>query len=1563
MLSHPFAPRVLAGLMLSHFAAHRLKHIEASHPTESGIFHYAADSHHADWLRPMNGTNSPIVRWSAPPPTRPPGTRILCRGPEPTCSFCGGAHSPCPSTAVEMDLPRSPIGSAPPADDPAANRSGLSLRGVPSIIQNSSLDPSSLFAYATYASVAEVLRRTEDQAHCSCRPCMPARMPARKPDARLGLDRSGNTQQRSAKCRDEWHHAAASPLVAPRAVKGFSALVTCGSHSDCLVGEMPPSFCDDARHCVSCARWDLNDPTAAIDGKRAPACDAKRPLAGGWHADGGNRRDGRSENPQFQIFPPPRAMTLCAACHINTSSIAASMGVCPSLAHASPGRPFHVAEVDCTERYAQLVRCAERTWLFSRIEHFDERERGSEPSPHTQLIARELLPLPAAPTMQASSPPAFTHARVAMGDDKPLKLAANAALSCTDDGRLLLYGGGEGGSGTAWLVGEPPAADGGRSAAGGDGFRWSLPMVGWSGSKSQTRCVEERPHLPNVCEYDGKLSVLRYRGRFLAFARSNLHAHGGRHVQVSSSLSGRSGWSPFEQLRFDGYATAPSNNLYYASVRAVPTGQPSCEHVLLGLLPGAVDGRGGVYASMSADGVRWGALRRILTSEVHASWRTSDHPVDGSLTATDANNGQLSVVIEHYVSVPHRRNTASDPSAQPTDERAQAWCDARRPPLYCEYTLAWAVTRHNASHITVRLGGLAPWLVSCPLQSNPPSPTSTSVDCEGSEHPRASLPLREGLGNTTATAALRAPTSKPIKVAVLVSSGPIEMQSTTLARKLTSLAHFLLRPLRAVADVSAFVCVDPTQPSWQTALMRNLLAPSHIWHVAPCAWEALSDVERQCCENGQQPICDQPELATGEATSALVQFFRLAACFQHVLRSVDGAGAHDFYVRARPDLHWVGPFDVSALRAPEAPRRLGIRYRSTVGLSGLSLGQFQMAWYKVGPHACGEARWQTDHACFTLDDQFALVPAQLAWPYFDFARQRLSPAFLALRRQRSPLVAECSCWRCVEGRLTEYLLVQRLPLTILSLPATVVYDDHDAPPMLLPELTGTGAKTGAGAVGGPHTTAWSPSTRVHCALRNGTWGVAAWLLDVGLLDASAAPRLALQISMANSMQGLWRDEQAWQGLLQLLRQEGASSSAHKAGFRRTARAALKRYAERFLKRGPMHRRCNSPMGAAHVKCGETGDLMAQTSNSLVVDVESSSQREQHRSRDAEVRMRQAAPSGATVAPAVSFILQYYRHPRQLGLICERLRDPRIEVLVHADSHRESDEAAFSLATRTCAAIILPSENLHEIRGYNLAARHARAELLVFSQDDRIPPPGGEWLERVLAIFSMGVFAQLGALGLHRGGVRLWLQPTSHATRPRMVGSCGDAADDVSGHKWDALPSERMSTPIRFVAFMNIGPIVMRRRAFEHLSGFNTSYSLPGQLGIGFDHELIGRLWQAGWQAAVLCPSRATVFRNGCGGKGSAANLSARNTQMERNRVLYHHQFAAHADRIEHLVANAQQSLEANQSLLTQLHGTVRGCIDCEAGGDELQALKHRALGFEDASSCETANPARITYEP
>lgn len=1455
-----------------HFAKHGVKHIEASHPLESSIYHYRADHANAQWLRPMHASNSPLVRWSIPPPKRPLGTRIICHGSQPTCSFCGGAHAPCPAGVVELDLPRNSTETGPtkeaaavPLDKPFESYS----------VQNATLDTPPMIVHVQYDPAAV---------------CFPGETCECPPEARLSPD-------------------APSPLLG--ALEDFTAYETCSSHLDCVHGKGPASFCDDNSHCVSCTKWDPLDPSASIDGRHPSQCDDSARRHGNFqHLD-----------PLWPIEPQSRPMRLCASCRMNTSRQLHSpaMHTCPRVAHASRATALLVDDVDCTERYAQLVRCAgDSTWLFSRIEHFAS---GSDTHPHTQLIARELIPPSRTRDGLSASPPTFGSARLAMDDDQRHKLAANAAITCTDDGNLLLYGGGEGGTGTAWLIGEPPRT-GDEYSVRRHGFRWRRPMAAWSANKSQTQCVEARPHMPELCEYDGKLTVLRYGGRVLAFTRSNLYAHGGRHVQVSSSRFGFEGWRPFQQLSFEQYTTAPENNLYFAAIRAVPTGSISCEQLLLGLFPGSINGRGGVYVSVSADSVNWGELRQIYPSEVHASWRTSDYPVDGAMTSTDV--AHLSIVLQHGVAVPHRRRAASSPSEEPTDERAQAWCNARRPPIYCEYTFPWSVSRHNASHAIVRIGKLAPWLVQCRPVVDWPSHSGTR-HVHDSLRADPSLPLL-GSGPPRGAAVHAAAAPKRPSVAVLVASGRSDLQRQTLARKLESTRDFLLRPLRAVAEVSTFICLEVAQPAWQSKLMRAFLSPRQIWQFDACEWQDLSDVARRCCENKRQPICDAPEQADDEESASLTQFYGLGACFQRVLQ-VSQSVMHDFYIRTRPDLHWVGAFNVSLLWAPDARHRLGLRYRSAVGLSDARLGQFQRPWYKVGPGVCGEARWQTDYSCYTLDDQLALVPAMLARLYFDFARERLSRDFQALRRERLHLVPECSCWRCAEGRLTEYLLVLQVPLSIHTLPVILVTDDNEAPPLLLPEH--------AGANGEPDPT-WSPSARVQCALRNGSWGVTSWLVEERLLPAAAARQIATEMNVAYSMKALWRDEGALRSLLRHLRQESGGAATKEAFIPQRARSALRQYAQRFLERNERHLRCSLPRAAAHAGCVAPMQVQASTPVNA---------------------------SAVRPAPVMSFIVQYYRHPRQLGIICERLRDPRIEVIVHADSNDVEDAAAFSVATATCGALILHSDNVHEIRGYNLAVRHSRGKLIAFSQDDRIPPYGGEWVERVLAVFHLDAFARLGALGLHRGGVRLWIQPTGGAPRMRMVGSCGDTADDVTGHKWDALLSERMTTPIRYVSFMNIGPIIVRRVALDEVGGFNTSYSKPGQLGIGFDHEFIGRLWQAGWQSAVMCPSRVTAFRNGCGGKGSATNISARVAQMLRNRDMYRQQFEAHAEKIEGMVARAQESLMGDKQLLAQLGAVVNRCVNCEGSGDDLHALKYRSLGFDDTSACPTADVTKLAYEP
>jgi hypothetical protein len=200
-------------------------------------------------------------------------------------------------------------------------------------------------------------------------------------------------------------------------------------------------------------------------------------------------------------------------------------------------------------------------------------------------------------------------------------------------------------------------------------------------------------------------------------------------------------------------------------------------------------------------------------------------------------------------------------------------------------------------------------------------------------------------------------------------------------------------------------------------------------------------------------------------------------------------------------------------------------------------------------------------------------------------------------------------------------------------------------------------------------------------------------------------------------------------------------------------------------------------------------------------------------------------------PALSAIVQYYKHAATLQPILNRLlSDPqkRLEVIVHADSNTTADRAAFAIATSRHPAPllrVLHSDNLHELRGYNLAAQYARAPLILFMQDDYLPPTGSTWIDFVLGAFSSFGRAGLGldALGLTAAKACPDGPPIPGQQRCVKVGQCGGYAQRTTG-----------GAPIAFMDVLVMGPIVVRRSAFRAVGGFNISYSRPGKPGLGFE---------------------------------------------------------------------------------------------------------------------------------
>jgi hypothetical protein len=212
-----------------------------------------------------------------------------------------------------------------------------------------------------------------------------------------------------------------------------------------------------------------------------------------------------------------------------------------------------------------------------------------------------------------------------------------------------------------------------------------MPALAVTGDKASTHCVDHNEFYysdRDLCEYDGKVSVTTFGGHTLVYTRSNRRKGGGaRHVQVTRSRDGRSGWSPYKQLIFDGdpFSITRESNIYHFTVR------PLNAQTLLAVFPAtfrvASSGRvashveGGVYASVSSDGVRWAAPRRLFASTFERySYRISHSPVDGDVSVSgDASRASVQrLLIEHGVDL---REAGFEKSA------------CRTPPLICSYRL------------------------------------------------------------------------------------------------------------------------------------------------------------------------------------------------------------------------------------------------------------------------------------------------------------------------------------------------------------------------------------------------------------------------------------------------------------------------------------------------------------------------------------------------------------------------------------------------------------------------------------------------------------------------------------------------------------------------------------------------------------------------------------------------------------------------------------------------------------------------------------------------------------
>ena len=116
-----------------------------------------------------------------------------------------------------------------------------------------------------------------------------------------------------------------------------------------------------------------------------------------------------------------------------------------------------------------------------------------------------------------------------------------------------------------------------------------------------------------ACVFDGRLSLVHFRGRYLLYARMNPVRVGQRFVQMAMSKRSIDGvlpdqWMPFRPISIQGYARE-GGNLYFFSVCVNPIRPDS----LLALTPAVHNGVACVAISLSRDGIRWSSLQPLVS--------------------------------------------------------------------------------------------------------------------------------------------------------------------------------------------------------------------------------------------------------------------------------------------------------------------------------------------------------------------------------------------------------------------------------------------------------------------------------------------------------------------------------------------------------------------------------------------------------------------------------------------------------------------------------------------------------------------------------------------------------------------------------------------------------------------------------------------------------------------------------------------------------------------------------------------------------------------------------------
>lgn len=250
----------------------------------------------------------------------------------------------------------------------------------------------------------------------------------------------------------------------------------------------------------------------------------------------------------------------------------------------------------------------------------------------------------------------------------------------------------------------------------------------------------------------------------------------------------------------------------------------------------------------------------------------------------------------------------------------------------------------------------------------------------------------------------------------------------------------------------------------------------------------------------------------------------------------------------------------------------------------------------------------------------------------------------------------------------------------------------------------------------------------------------------------------------------------------------------------------------------------------------------------------------------------AALPSLRLNPSLAVIVMSFNHVSNVERIANALRiEPSISTIVVAeDGSTDGSKEAWARALRASDRMV-HSNDVHEIRAYNLGAKATNASVLCFLQDDDVPSSPG-WAGEVVWLFERFRRQRLGVLsGLAAEvyQVELGEQQVDHPSAMNNLKKTQPIPWVATGGDYLRVPLPLFKpVPFAFVTEAWLSPMCVRRDVWDALGGFDETLTKPGEPGIGLDIHLSLRALQ---ELGVMSGVHGATFERGVGGHGTVTS--------------------------------------------------------------------------------------------